>query len=201
MKKTLITLFLFVGLILSLYYAIQKIITLQELLDNSINNEKAYAAQNSTLREKNLSFKLTIDQLTYYQDSLMLQMKHIANENGIKDKHIRNLQHQLEIYKKIDTIVVKDTIFIDPKFVLDTCIVDKWNQTCLHLQYPGIIGVSNVYKNDKFIILNSKREPVKPRKWFLPKLFTRKHTILEITVVDENPYVETKEQTYIEIID
>ena len=170
-------------------------------LSNSINNEKAYAAENSNLRDKNLVYKLSIEQMEYFQDSLMIEMKRIANENGIKDRHIKNLQYQLEHFYKRDTIIIRDTIFKDPKFHLDTCLVDEWNKTCLSLSYPGNIGISNSYRNEKFIIVNSKRENIKPYKCFLGKWFGKKHTVLEIDIVDKNPYVETKRQRFIEIID
>ena len=75
----------------------------------------------------------------------MLKMKKVANENKVKDNKIKALQYQLEHFSKKDTIVIKDTIFREPGFVLDTCIVDKWNRSCLHLSYPGTIALSNEY--------------------------------------------------------
>lgn len=170
-------------------------------LSNSINNEKAYAAENSTLRDKNLVYKMSIEQMEYFQDSLMIEMKKVANENGIKDRHIKNLQYQLEHFSKRDTIILRDTIFRDPTFHLDTCLIDEWNKTCLSLSYPGNIGISNSYKNEKFIIVNSKKENIKPYKCFLGKWFGKKHIVLEIDVIDKNPYVETERQRFIEIID
>ena len=158
-------------------------------------------AENSGLKESNRVFKSTIEQLDYYNDSLMLAMKKIANDNGIKDKKIKSLQYQLEHYSKRDTLILRDTVFKDPNFVLDTCIIDRWNKSCLHLQYPGTIALSNEYENEKFITLSSHREPIKPRKWFLPRWFTKKQTVVEVLVVDENPYVKTKQQRFVEIID
>ena len=179
----------------------QKIHNLNVSLDNSINNVKAYAAENSALVESNRVFQFSIEQMEYYKDSLMIEMKRIANDNGIKDRKIKALQYQLEHFVKRDTIILRDTIFRDPNFVLDTCIIDKWNKSCLHLEYPSTIALDNEYRNDKFITLNSHKEPVKPRKWFLPRWFTRKHTIVEVLIIDKNPYVTTPQQRYIEIID
>ena len=170
-------------------------------LDNAVNNTKAYAAENSSLEKSNKVFKLSIEQLEYFSDSLMLEMKKVANESKVKDNKIKALQYQLEHFSKKDTIVIKDTIFREPGFVLDTCIVDKWNRSCLHLSYPGTIALSNEYNNEKYITLSSHKEPVKPRKWFLPRWFTIKNTILEVIVVDQNPYGTTPKQRYIEIID
>lgn len=163
-------------------------------------NNKAFALENSNLNQKNQMFQLTIDQLNYFGDSLMQKMKKVANENGIKDKNIKSLQYQLETFNKTDTIVIRDTIFKNTDFVLDTCIFDTWSKNKIHLEYPGTIELSHQYYNDKYIILDSHKEPIKPRKWFLPKLFTKKHTVVEITVIDENPYVTTEKQRFIEII-
>lgn len=201
MKKILIKILSYVILIVIIFLMGQKIHNLNVSLDNSINNVKAYAAENSGLIESNRVFKLSIEQMEYCNDSLMLEMKKIANDNGIKDRKIQALQYQLEHFAKRDTIILRDTIFRDPNFVLDTCIVDQWNKSCLHMEYPSVIALDNEYKNDKFITLNSHKEPVKPRKWFLPRWFTRKHTVIEVIIIDQNPYVTTPKQRYIEIID
>lgn len=179
----------------------QKIHSLNIELENSINNEKAYIAENSELVKNNRVFKFTINHLKYCNDSLTLAMKKVANENNIKDKKIKALQYQIEYFSKQDTIFVKDTIFKEPGFILDTCIMDEWNTSCLHLAYPGTISLNNQYKNEKYIVLNSHKEPIKPRKWFLPRWFTRKHTVIEVLIVDKNPYVKTPTQRYIEVID
>lgn len=200
MKKLLIKILSYVILVVIIVLMGQKIYNLNVSLDNSINNVKAYAAENSGLIESNRVFKLSIEQMEYYKDSLILEMKKIANENGIKDKKIKALQYQLEHFVKRDTIILRDTIFKEPGFVLDTCLIDEWNKSCLHLEYPGVITLDNEYKNDKYITLNAHKEPVKPRKWFLPRWFTRKHTVVEILIIDKNPYVTTPQQRYIEVI-
>ena len=201
MKRIIIKIIIWTIMILAILGLYWHINNLNTQLSNSINNEKAYAAENSNLRDKNLVYKLSIEQMEYFQDSLMIEMKRIANENGIKDRHIKNLQYQLEHFYKRDTIIIRDTIFKDPKFHLDTCLVDEWNKTCLSLSYPGNIGISNSYKNEKFVIVNSRKENIKPYKCFLGKWFGKKHTILEIDIIDKNPYVETERQRFIEIID
>lgn len=200
MRKLILKILSYAILALTIFFMWQRINSLNIALDNSVNNEKAYAAENSGLKESNRVFKLSITQLEYYNDSLMVKMREVANENGIKDKKIKALQYQLEHFSKRDTIILRDTIFKDPGFILDTCIIDKWNKSCLHLEYPGIIALDNEYNNEKYITLSSHKEPVKPRKWFLPRWFTRKHIVVEVLVVDENPYVTTPQQRYIEII-
>lgn len=200
MKSIILRIISYAILIICIVGMSKKIQTLHKELDNSVNNEKAYAAENSVLKERNIVFKSTITQLEYLNDSLMISMKKVANENGIKDKNIKALQYQLEHFSKTDTLIVRDTIFREPSFILDTCLYDKWTINCLHLEYPNIIGLACEYTNDKYVILDSHKEPVKQRKWFLPRWFTRKHTIVEVTVVDQNPYVRTERQRFVEII-
>lgn len=200
MKKIIIKIITYAVFILIIVLMKTKINNLNAALDISVNNEKAYAAENSELIKNNRVFKLSLEQIEYYNDSLILAMKNIAKENKIKERKIKSMQYLLEKYSKKDTIVLRDTIFKNPNFVLDTCLVNKWSKSCLHLKYPNLISLQNEYNNEKYIILHSHKEPVKPRKWFLPRWFTRKHTVVEVTVVDQNPYVQTKKQKFIEVI-
>jgi hypothetical protein len=179
----------------------KQIQSLRDQLSISISNEKAYAAENSDLNLKNRVFQFTIEQLQYSNDSLNRKMMSVVKENGIKERNIKSLQYQLEHFSKTDTIVLRDTIFKEPTFKLDTCISDEWNSTCLSLAYPSNIGITNSYRNEKYIIVNSKREPIRPSNCKFVNFFRKKHTVLEIDVVDKNPYVETERQRFIEIID
>lgn len=190
-----------IGVIMTIAIMHKQIQSLTNQLSVSVSNEKAYAAENSDLNEKNRVFQFTIDQLQYSNDSLNRKIMSVVRESDIKDRNIRSLQYQLEHFSKTDTIVLRDTIFRDPTFRLDTCIMDEWNTSCISLAYPGQIGISNSYVNEKYIIVNSKREPIRPHKCGFVNFFRKKHTVLEIEVVDKNPYVETERQRFIEIID
>ena len=201
MKRIIIEIIIVIGVIVAIVALSARINYLNQELDLATNNVKAYASENSKLKNRNLVFELTLEQMEYYNDSLLHQMKKVANDNGIKDKQIRSLQYQLEHFYKRDTLIIRDTIFKDPTFHLDTCIQDKWSKTQLSLKYPGNIGIKNTYYNNKYIIVDSHKEPIKERKWFLPRWFTRKHIVAEITVVDENPYVSTPKQRFVQIID
>lgn len=189
------------GVIITITIMHNQIQNLTDQLSISVSNEKAYAAENSDLNLKNRVFQFTIDQLQYSNDSLNRKIMSVVRESDIKDRNIRSLQYQLEHFSKTDTIVLRDTIFRDPTFRLDTCIMDEWNTSCISLAYPGQIGISNSYVNEKYIIVNSKREPIRPHKCGFVNFFRKKHTVLEIDVIDKNPYVETERQRFIEIID
>lgn len=198
--KWAIYLLIVLGVIMTITIMHKQIQSLTDQLSVSISNEKAYAAENSDLNEKNRVFQFTIDQLQYSNDSLNRKIMSVVRESDIKDRNIRSLQYQLEHFSKTDTIVLRDTIFRDPTFRLDTCIMDEWNTSCISLAYPGQIGISNSYVNEKYIIVNSKREPIRPHKCKFVNFFRKKHTVLEIDVIDKNPYVETERQRFVEII-
>ena len=199
--KWAIYLLIVLGVIITITIMHNQIQNLTDQLSISVSNEKAYAAENSDLNLKNRVFQFTIDQLQYSNDSLNRKIMSVVRESDIKDRNIRSLQYQLEHFSKTDTIVLRDTIFRDPTFRLDTCIMDEWNTSCISLAYPGQIGISNSYVNEKYIIVNSKREPIRPHKCGFVNFFRKKHTVLEIDVIDKNPYVETERQRFIEIID
>ena len=103
-------------------------------------------------------------------------------------------------YNKKDSIIIRDTIFKESSFKLDTMIGDEWGKTRLQLEHPNTIVVGHSYTNKKHIIFASYKEPVKERTWFLPRWFTRKRIYVEATVIDENPYVETKETRFVECL-
>lgn len=125
MKRIIIEIIIVIGVIVAIVVLSARINYLNQELDLATNNVKAYASENSKLKNRNLVFELTLEQMEYYNDSLLHQMKKVANDNGIKDKQIRSLQYQLEHFYKRDTLIIRDTIFKDPTFHLDTCIMDK----------------------------------------------------------------------------
>ena len=178
----------------------QRIKDLNISLSHSINNEKAYAIENSILKEDNIAFKFELSQLNHLNDSLIVKMKEVIADRNIKMKQIQTMQYLLEKVEKTDTVFVSDTIFINKSFVLDTCLIDQWRETCLHLEYPNKIAVNSIFNNEKYITTFVKKEPIKERKWFLARWFTRKQKIIVIDVYDKNPYVTTEKQRYVEII-
>ena len=178
----------------------KRISDLNKSLDIAINNNKAYQAENVSLTEDNIKFKFTIQDMQHMNDSINLKLLQTVEELKIKTKKLESLQYQREHIGKSDTLYLRDTIFKDKSFRLDTCISDKWSKTCLHLQYPNELGVSSEFNNEKYIITSYKKEPIKQRKWFLPRWFTKKQIVTTIDVIDENPYVTTERQRFIEII-
>lgn len=179
----------------------KRINDLNNSLDVAVNNNKAYAAENANLQQDNIVFRFKLEDMTHMNDSILIKMRQVSQELKIKDKKLETLQYQLEHIAKADTLYIRDTIFRDKGFLLDTCVQDHWTKTCLHLKYPNEIGVSSEFNNEKYVITSWKKEPIKQRKWFLPRWFTRKQKIVTVDVVDKNPYVTTERQRFVQIVD
>ena len=164
-------------------------------------NVKAYSEQLAASGKKNTALQLTVDQLEYFNDSVLKALDATRKELKIKDKNLKALQQVASSFSKKDTITLRDTIFKDPHLALDTIIGDKWYSIKLGLKYPSMIAIEPDFKSEKHIIVSSKKETVNPpKKFFLFRWFQKKHTILHIDVVEKNPYVNNENSKYVEIL-
>lgn len=202
MKRLIIEICIIIAAVAVIVSYQKQVNNLKTSLDYAENNVKAYASLNDSLVQNNRVFQINIADLNRLNDSIFTEMKNVSNRLKIRENQIKQMQYLMDSYNRVDTVFVKgDTIFKEPEFKLDTTFGDQWGKTRLQLEYPNIITVGHSYTNKKHIIFVSYKEPVKERKWFLPRWFTRKRTYVEATVVDENPYVETKETRFIECLD
>lgn len=204
MKNTIFTriqsialvLLLIITIILQLKYTI-----IEKQLSASKNNEKAYNIENISLSEKNIAFKFTIDQLTYINDSLVTEVNSLRKDLKIKDSNVKQLQYLLSEAQKKDTIVFRDTIFKDPSLNIDTIIGDYWYTLNIGMQYPNTLSVAPTFKSEKYIIAHSSKEYINPpKKCFIKRLFQKKHKIVEVNVIEKNPYIKNTQQKFIEIV-
>ena len=202
MKKYVIYIILIIIILSALIGMSWKIKTLNQDLATSLSNEKAWIAENNGLKSERKAFQLTIEQLTYYNDSISLKLLDVKEQLKIKDKDLKSMQLLTEQYKKQDTIYLKDTLVItkEQPVIIDTCIQDYWNKTCLYLEYPNKLGLSHEYNNEKYVMIHTHKEPIKPKKCKISNWFTKKHTVVEVTVIDKNPNVQTPQQRFVEII-
>ena len=165
-------------------------------------NIKAYDAQLSGLEGDNRVLKLTVGQLDYFNDSIIRKMKVVQKELEIKDKRLQQLQYEAGHAQRTDTIILKDTLFRDPQSRLDTIVGDKWFKTALHLEFPGTIALKPEIELERYTFINGKRETVNPpKKFWLFRIFQRRHTVVEVNIREMNPYVRNKTQRFIQIIE
>ena len=175
---------------------------LKEEISISMSNQKAFIAENSSLKEENRVFKFTIEQLNHYNDSILQKMNDVRKELKIKDKNLKQMQYLLSVSTKKDTVLFTDTVFRDKSLALDTIIGDKWYNIRLGLKYPNLIYTEPTFTSEKYIIVNKKKETVNPpKKFFLFRWFQRKHWVMEVHIKENNPYIKEIDNKFVEIID
>lgn len=175
---------------------------LKEELSISMSNQKAFIAENSSLKEENRVFKFTVEQLNYYNDSILQKMNDVRKELKIKDKDLKQMQYLLSEATKKDTIVFRDTLFREPTLDIDTIIGDKWYSIRLGLKYPNLITTNPTFISEKYIIVNKKKETINPpKKFFLFRWFQRKHWVMEVNIKEKNPYIKEVNNKFVEIIE
>lgn len=192
---------LIASLVTALVATIKSKNSIEKEWKNAVENVKAYSEQYSTSESKNRAFKLTVEQLEESKDSIFQELNETRNELKIKDSKLQSLQYVSSSFAKTDTIVLKDTLFKDSQVELDTLLSDEWYSMRVGLKYPSTIAVSPMFKSEKNIIVSTKKETIKPaKKFFLLRWFQRKQTVLNINIVEKNPYVQSQDNRYVEII-
>ena len=175
---------------------------LKEEISVSMTNQKAFITENTSLKEENRAFKFTVEQLNYYNDSILQKMNDVRKELKIKDNNLKQMQYLLSVSTKKDTVLFTDTIFKDKGLALDTIIGDKWYNIRLGLKYPNLIYTKPTFISEKYIIVNKKKETINPpKKFFLFRWFQRKHWVMEVHIKEKNPYIKEINNKFVEIIE
>lgn len=195
-----IKIFIVVSLITTIAALSLKNKRLEEDVVRTTTNFKALQGDNDSIKNKTLMYQLTIDELNYYNDSIIKKLTAVTKELRIKDKELKQLQYVQSNIQHSDTIITTDTIFVESAKV-DTIIGDEWYKLQLIAQYPNIINTQVQFTSEKYIVAAIRKETVNPpKKCWLARLFQKKHKILEVEVVEKNPYIEIKKQKFIEIL-
>lgn len=178
-----------------------RIDNLKEDLSISIANEKALFADNDSLNNRGRTLQLTVEQLNYINDSIIVKMNEVRKELKIKDKNIKELEYQLSEAKKTDTLIFRDTLFRNPELKIDTTLRDKWYFLNLKLEYPSTVITSPKFISEKYVIQSLKKETINPpKKCWIGRLFQKKHTILKTEIIEKSPYIINKQSKYIKVI-
>lgn len=202
--KTCIRVFIlivFIVFISDMFASSKKIRALESKLEISTTNESILLNQFDSLNSYNKELQLNIEQLKYSNNITLDKLNKVRKELNIKDKELQKLQYQLSISNKTDTVVYRDTIFKED-IKLDTLIKDDWYSLNLDLEYPSTIIVNPKFKSEKYVVTSLKKE-IKgtPKKCWLGRIFQKKHNVVRVEVVEKSPYIETKEQVFINIIE
>lgn len=168
-----------------------------ELYKIESNNYKASIADKDN---RILQYKVTVDGLRYSKDSVDIRLVKLLDELKIKDNKIKQLQYTKDVVQKVDTLIFRDTLFVNKYLNIDTTLNYKWYKLNLKLKAPSTIIVDPKFTLERIIGFTPKKETIKPPKIWPLRIFQKKHIVCEIIINDKNPYVENVESKFIEII-
>lgn len=190
------------AVLLILFAAVSnKLVATQKNLKIAEANMKAYNARLDSADKKSTAYQLTIDQMKYFQDSVLQKLNTTRKDLNIKDKNTNAVQYVVSSFSRVDTLVINDTVFRDPTFALDTLIGDTWYNAKVSMRYPSTVALKPSFKSEKHIIVHTKKETVNPpKKFFLFRWFQKKHRVLKVEVIEKNPYVKDEESVYYDIL-
>lgn len=172
----------------------------KELYNKELTNVKAYQSENNNLKNQSIAHLMTIDQLISSRDSTDIALKEALKKLNIKPKNVVSAGSVTSNMEKRDSIFLRDTVFIK-NLELDTLIGDKWYKAQVGLHYPSRIDLAVSVQSVKHIVVHNRRETVNPpKKFWLFRLFQKKHTIQEVVVDEENPHIEAGSQRFINIV-
>lgn len=200
MKLKILSISIFIILLGTIGVLCNRISNIKSELNTAQINNKAYQLELDTVRGKSYQYQLTIDQLEYFNDSITNKLKEAQKQLGIKPKDVIQYQYINTITTKTDTITFTDTIF-KTDVAIDTVVGDEWYNVELGLKYPDSIVVEPTFNNETIVLISAQKETVNPpKKCWLLRLFQKKHTVVKVDVIENNPYSKVKEQRFIEII-
>lgn len=199
MRKTVAIAFL--ALIVSVAFLAARCHSLGIEYENAVANVKAYQNENSRIYRKVIAMNMTIDELEYSSDSLMQKLDSVRKALKIRDKNLKTLQYNERVIKVTDTLVLGDIVFSEG-FDKDTAMTSEWYDVNIHMSYPDTLTAAVTMISRGYVVTSLKKETVKPpRKFFLFRLFQKKHKVLTVDYIEENPYIKQTRQRYIEIKD
>ena len=169
------------------------------LYEKELQNVEAYQISNSGLEGEIRQYRMTIDELYDSKDSIDRKLVSTMQELGIAKGKIKNLQYQLSKATRTDTITLHDTIF-ERQVDIDTTLGDKWYNLRLQLQYPSTVITTPTFNSEQYIYIYNRKEYVGGKsKWFFINWFKKKYTVTDVKIEEENPYIQTLNQKFIEI--
>lgn len=204
-EKILITLVIALSILLCISIYIDRCRIAQNKSNEA--NLKAYIALNDTLKSTNRMFEFKTSQLNYINDSLVNQMNTIRKNIGVKDKNLKGLGYIKSTVRIHDTVFVNRIRDGDKTLSIDTVINKKWYQ--IEIDYKGskcseckdTLIVSPKVSSEKYVVISTSKDYVDaPKKWWLQRIFQKKEEVVDVKVVETNPYIYSDHERFIKVI-
>ena len=170
-------------------------------LDISKQNIETLLQVRDTLESSNKALLINVELLNNSNDSIIKELNNTRKSLRIKDKEIESLYKINSEIHRVDSLIVRDTIFSEPDICIDTTLYDYWGFTNIYLKYPSFINVESVMDSNLSIYTFYRKEPIKkPKKTKIGRFFQKKRKVLEMEVVENNPNIVIKQSKFIKVI-
>ena len=152
-------------------------------------------------------FEFKTSQLNYINDSLVNQMNTIRKSIGVKDRNLKGLGYIKSTVRIHDTVLVNRIRDGDKTISIDTTINKKWYQ--IQLDYRGskcneckdTLIVSPKVTSEKYVVISTQKEYVDtPKKFWIQRIFQKKDEVIDVKVVETNPYIYSNENRFVKVI-
>ena len=179
----------------------------EDKLEGYENNWIALSNENNKNAKSSKLYEFKLSQLKYINDSLMNAMDSVRKSLNIKDKNTKGLG-----YVK-STILIHDTVLVnrirdgDNSISIDTTINKKWYQ--IQLDYRGskcneckdTLIVSPKVTSEKYVVISTQKEYIDtPKKFWIQRIFQKKDEVIDVKVVETNPYIYSNEDRFVKVI-
>ena len=207
MKRTRIEIIVACILLFILLYCARRCQSNLAKLEGYETNWIALSNENNKNAKSSKAYELKISQMKYINDSLMNAMDSVRRSLNIKDKNTKGLG-----YVK-STILIHDTVLVnrirdgDKTISIDTTINKKWYQ--IQLDYRGskcneckdTLIVSPKVTSEKYVVISTQKEYVDtPKKFWIQRIFQKKDEVIDVKVVETNPYIYSNENRFVKVI-
>lgn len=207
MKRTCIEIIVACILLFILLFCVRQCQSNLAKLEGYETNWIALSNKNNKNAKSSKAYELKISQMKYINDSLMNAMDSVRRSLNIKDKNTKGLG-----YVK-STILIHDTVLVnrirdgDKTISIDTTINKKWYQ--IQLDYRGskcneckdTLIVSPKVTSEKYVVISTQKEYVDtPKKFWIQRIFQKKDEVIDVKVVETNPYIYSNEDRFVKVI-
>lgn len=207
MKRTCIEIIVACILLFILLFCVRQCQSNIAKLEGYETNWIALSNENNKNAKSSKAYELKISQMKYINDSLMNAMDSVRRSLNIKDKNTKGFG-----YVK-STILIHDTVLVnrirdgDKTISIDTTINKKWYQ--IQLDYRGskcneckdTLIVSPKVTSEKYVVISTQKEYVDtPKKFWIQRIFQKKDEVIDVKVIETNPYIYSNENRFVKVI-
>ena len=207
MKRTCIEIIVACILLFILLFCVRQCQSNLAKLEGYETNWIALSNENNKNAKSSKAYELKISQMKYINDSLMNAMDSVRRSLNIKDKNLKGLGYIKSTVRIHDTVLVNRIRDGDKTLSIDTVINKKWYQ--IEIDYKGsrcseckdTLIVSPKISSEKYVVISTSKEYVDaPKKWWLQRIFQKKEEVVDVKVVETNPYIYSDHERFIKVI-